>query len=128
MFLVSGIKEYSRVPLFNTFQSLCSFLATTNGNAIFKSKNQPVCSTGSAKATHLSPVNARLRSRLGTACEISTSLNSSNFSDLIPSEGLIFFFCRPHQTTGKRKAGLPFRFNRTLQRHQGRPKPPQGIF
>ena len=39
-----------------------------------------------------------------------------------------FFFCRPHQKTGKCKAGLPLLFYRTLQRHQGQPKPPQGIF
>ena len=118
----------SRVPLFTTLRSLCSFPVTTYGDAIFKSMNQPVCWTGSAKATHLSRVNARLCSRLGTACEILTSLNSSTFSDLIPSEGVIFFFCRPHQTAGTRKAGLPLCFYRTLQRHQGRPKPPQGIF
>ena len=36
MFLVSGIKEHSRVPLFTTFQSLCSFPVTTYGDATFK--------------------------------------------------------------------------------------------
>ena len=128
MFFVSGMYEHSPVPLFTTFRSLCSFPITTNGDEIFKSMSQSICWTGSAKATHLLPVHARLWSRLRTACEISTSLNSSNFSDLIPSEGVTFFYCRLHQTTGKRKAGLPLRFYRTLQRHQGRPKPPQGIF
>ena len=45
-----------------------------------------------------------------------------------PQRGGLFFFCRPHQTTEKRKAGLPLHFYRTLQRHQGQQKPPQGIF
>ena len=74
--------EYSPVPLFTTFQNLCSFPVMTNGDEIFKSMSQPVCLTASAKATHM---------LLGAACEISTSLNSSNFSDLIPSEGVNFF-------------------------------------
>ena len=104
------------------------FPVATNGDEIFKSMSQPICWRGSAKATHLLPVYARLWNRLGTACEISTSLNSSNVRDPIPSEGWTFFFCRPHRTTGKRKAGLPLRFYRTLQRHQGQPKPLQDIF
>ena len=84
--------EHSRGPLFTTFRSVWLFPVTTNRDEISKSMSQPFCWRGSAKATHLFPVNARLWSRLGTACEISTSLNSSNFSD---PGGELFSFVDP---------------------------------
>ena len=92
MFFVAGIKMQSRVRLFTIFESLCSFPVTTYEDEIFKSMSQPVCWTGSAKATHLRPVNARECRHLGTACKISTSLNSSNFSDPIPYLMTFFSF------------------------------------
>ena len=48
----------------STFQILASggggYPVTMNRDEIFKLMSQPVCWTGSAKAAHLLPVNARL--------------------------------------------------------------------